>query len=162
VDRDEERDVAGELVVVGRGDRPALVRDRVERGHRLLDRGGALEVRGRGVAGVARGRGGRGVARGRGRCGARRGAAPPRGDDRRARCSHDASAFGRTTASTHSTISWLVAPGVKIFATPISASGARSSFGMIPPPNTTTPPAPRAVSAAITAGNSVMCAPDMI
>jgi hypothetical protein len=33
---------------------------------------------------------------------------------------------------------------------------------MMPPPNTTTPVALRSSSAFITAGNSVMCAPDMI
>jgi hypothetical protein len=65
-------------------------------------------------------------------------------------------------SATHPAISWVDAPGLKIFATPSRASSGMSSSGMIPPPKTNTSPAPRAESASMTAGNSVMWAPDMI
>ena len=65
-------------------------------------------------------------------------------DTREARHAHHAT-FGRKYASTQSTISFVLAPGVKIFATPICSSLGRSSFGTMPPPNTTTSPAPRAL-----------------
>ena len=42
-----------------------------------------------------------------------------------------------TFARTHSTIDWVVAPGVKIFATPSCSSSGMSASGMMPPPKTT-------------------------
>src|SRR5207302_94772 len=60
----------------------------------------------------------------------------------------------------HATISVVGAPGVKIFSIPASASFGMSSFGMMPPPNTTTSPAPCWRRSSTTLGNSVMCAPE--
>ena len=62
---------------------------------------------------------------------------------RRSRC--------RTFARTHSTIDAVVAPGVKISATPFSFSGAMSASGMIPPPNTLMSSASRSFRSSITA-----------
>ncbi len=42
----------------------------------------------------------------------------------------------RTFAFTQSTMDAVVAPGVKISATPFSFSGAMSASGMMPPPKT--------------------------
>ena len=58
------------------------------------------------------------------------------------------------------TISPVEAPGVKIFSIPASRSRGMSSLGMIPPPNTSTSPAPFSRSSVTTFGNSVMCAPE--
>ena len=63
---------------------------------------------------------------------------------------------------TQSTISVVVAPGVKIFATPICSSSAMSASGMIPPPNTVMSVASRSRSSSSTRLNWVMCAPDRI
>src|SRR3989304_5660510 len=71
---------------------------------------------------------------------------------------HQASAGSRSRSQ--STISPVVAPGVKIFSIPASASLGMSSFGMIPPPQITTSPAPLSRSRLTTRGNSVMCAPE--
>ena len=57
-------------------------------------------------------------------------------------------------------ISLVVAPGVKIFATPISSSGATSSSGTMPPPKTTMSLASRSFSSSISLRNSVMWAPE--
>ena len=54
----------------------------------------------------------------------------------------------------------IVAPGVKVCATPISASATRSCSGMMPPPNTVMSSASASASSAITLANSVRCAPD--
>ena len=54
----------------------------------------------------------------------------------------------------------VAAPGVNTFATPSFSSSGMSSAGMMPPPNTTTSPAPRSRRSATTFGNSVMCAPE--
>ena len=51
---------------------------------------------------------------------------------------------------------------MKMAATPIALRAAASSSGTMPPPNSTTPDAPRALSASMTAGKWVMCAPDII
>ena len=53
--------------------------------------------------------------------------------------------LGSTFARTHSTISVVVAPGVKTVATPIRFSSGRSSSGMIPPPKTTMSEASRSL-----------------
>jgi hypothetical protein len=67
-----------------------------------------------------------------------------------------------TFSRTQATIWASEAPGVKMPLTPAASSRARSSSGMMPPPKTTMSPAPRRRSASMTAGNSVLCAPDMI
>src|SRR5207237_1252417 len=70
--------------------------------------------------------------------------------------------LGCTFSRTHSAIDLVVAPGVKISRTPSFFSSGMSESGMIPPPKTITSSAPCFLSRSITAGNSVMCAPDMI
>src|SRR5262249_53308973 len=62
----------------------------------------------------------------------------------------------------HATMSCVDEPGVKISDTPCSLSLGMSSSGMMPPPNTRMSFACCSSSSAMTAGNSVMCAPDMI
>src|SRR3989454_69193 len=69
---------------------------------------------------------------------------------------------GRTLSRTHSAIDRVVAPGVKISFTPSFFNSGMSGSGMIPPPKTTTSSIPCLRSRSITAGKSVMCAPDMI
>src|SRR5207248_10637195 len=69
---------------------------------------------------------------------------------------------GRTLSRTHSAIDRVVAPGVKISRTPSFFSSGMSGSGMMPPPKTITSPAPSFLSRSRIAGNSVMCAPDMI
>jgi len=54
----------------------------------------------------------------------------------------------------------VVAPGVKIFATPACSSSGMSAFGMMPPPNTTMSVALRSSSSLTSLANSVMCAPE--
>src|SRR4029077_4177202 len=63
---------------------------------------------------------------------------------------------GRSSRSIQSTIAWVDVPGVKIAATPSAFSSAASSSGTIPPPNSTTSPAPAAFSAWSTAGKWVI------
>ena len=55
-----------------------------------------------------------------------------------------------TLARTQSTISVVVAPGVKTLATPIFSSAGMSSSGMMPPPKTTMSPASRSASSSST------------
>ena len=64
--------------------------------------------------------------------------------------------------SIHFTMSWVLEPGVKIAATPLSFSFGMSSSGMMPPPKTLMSVAFYLFSRSMTAGESVMCAPDMI
>lgn len=68
----------------------------------------------------------------------------------------------RTCPFTQATISVVVAPGVKISATPFSFSGAMSASGMIPPPNTLMSAASRSARSSSTRANSVLCAPERI
>ncbi|CAM5514772.1 hypothetical protein SMICM304S_08199 [Streptomyces microflavus] len=56
------------------------------------------------------------------------------------------------------TISAVGAPGANNSATPSFFSGAMSSSGMIPPPNTLMSSASRSFSSSITFANSVLCA----
>src|SRR5262249_48492816 len=67
-----------------------------------------------------------------------------------------------TFARTHSAIDRVGAPGWKTSSPPIPWEGPMSESGMIPPPKTTTSWAPWFFKSSMTAGNSVMCAPDMI
>lgn len=61
---------------------------------------------------------------------------------------------------TQSTIDVVVAPGVKISATPSSFSGGMSASGMMPPPKTLMSSASRSFSSSMTFEKSVLCAPD--
>src|SRR6185503_10360000 len=103
---------------------------------------------------------------GHGRVGRRRAARPARGRDQQQQARKGglqaASGRGCTLSLTHATICPSEVPGVKRAATPFCLSGSTSSSGMIPPPNTATSVTPRARRASRTAGNSVLCAPDMI
>ncbi len=72
--------------------------------------------------------------------------------------------LGRLTTwvLTQSTIDCVVAPGVKISATPFSFSGAMSASGMMPPPKTLMSSASRCLSSSMTFTKSVLCAPERI
>ena len=89
------------------------------------------------------------------RPGDRAGAHAPRRDLIR-----QAPAGAPTCSRTQSTISVVVAPGVKIFATPIRSSSGMSSSGMMPPPKTTTSSTPRSRISSDSRANRVMCAPE--
>src|SRR5262249_20449432 len=132
-DGDLEIDLALDAEVVGGGALPATMELGLGADQRLLDRLGLLL----GVVGK-------------------------RERDEDERMHQRASNFGLTCRSTQSMISWVDAPGLKSAATPMPASALTSASGTMPPPKTTTSEAPRALSASITAGKSVMCAPDMI
>ena len=65
-----------------------------------------------------------------------------------------------SNSDTQPVISVVVAPGVKIFATPSASSGAMSSSGTMPPPNTPMSEASRSASSSTSFLNRVMCARD--
>jgi hypothetical protein len=54
----------------------------------------------------------------------------------------------------------VVAPGVKISATPLSLRGAMSASGMMPPPKTRMSSASRSLRSSMTAAKSVLWAPE--
>ena len=65
-----------------------------------------------------------------------------------------------SNSDTQPVISDVVAPGVKILATPSFSSGAMSSSGTIPPPKTPMSEASRSASSSTSFLKSVMCAPE--